>query len=64
MFHMKRARSNANFTRKKYSSSARVEQSGIGLRLLTEAEIDKMQSAVENIRRGQMQHPIRLKVPA
>ncbi len=61
---MKRLGSNRNLGRKKYSRHQHVEYSGIGTRQLSDAEIDRLQMHVENIRAAGVPHPIRLKVPA
>lgn len=61
---MKRLRSNSNLGKRRYSSSQYVERAGIGTRQLSEAEIERMQCFVEQVRSGGAQHPIRLKVPA
>jgi hypothetical protein len=61
---MKRLRSNARLARGKYSASTHVEQSGIGLRLLTASEIEEMQRQVDRVRSGESPRAIRLKVPA
>jgi hypothetical protein len=61
MKHLRSSR--ASFLTKKYSGARYVERSGIGTRLLSQEEIERLQAGVEQARQGQPQ-PIRLEVPA
>lgn len=57
---MKHLRTNSGWARKKYSGSAHVERSGVGTRLLSQQEIERLQSHVDRTRRGEVERPIRL----
>lgn len=51
---MKRLRTNSAWARKKYSSARHQERAGVGVRMLTEAEIQEFQSHVDRVISGKL----------